>query len=85
MWGLVVPLEWDLGLEVDWRRDECFVSLYLYLQRNGGSEIGSSIKVIHDVSNQMSTTRLSELPQSLLRLDLPSTRVYWLSRRTTLF
>lgn len=28
----VVPLEWDLGLEVDWRRDGCFVSLYLYLQ-----------------------------------------------------
>ena len=28
----VVPLEWDLGLEVDWRRGGCFVSLYLYLQ-----------------------------------------------------
>ena len=33
----------------------------------------------------MSTTRSSELPQSLLRLDLPSTRVYWFSRRTALF
>jgi hypothetical protein len=30
--GPGVPLEWDLGLEVDWRRDGCFVSLYLYLQ-----------------------------------------------------
>ena len=49
--GAVVPLEWDLGLEVDWRRDGCFLSLYLYLQRalrkeHGCESVGYEVSYI---------------------------------------